>query len=123
MNDQGFADDGADIHARIERCIGVLKDNLDVAAEDAKLASLQRSDVLAFKMYLTRGRFDQAKHAASGGRFAAAGFANQPESFAAVDMKIDTVDRVDAAGPTAEQAALEWKFLGQVPDPEQWFTH
>jgi hypothetical protein len=30
---------------------------------------------------------------------------------------------MNAAGVTAEQAALEWKFLGQVPDPEQRLTH
>ena len=123
VNDQGFADDRADAHARIERGVRVLKDDLDVAAQDAKLAGIQRSDILAFETYLARGRFDQAKHAASGGRFTAAGFAYQPEGLAAPDIEIDAVDRVDAAGVTAEQAALERKFLGQVPDPEQRFTH
>jgi hypothetical protein len=38
-------------------------------------------------------------------------------------VKIDTIDGMDAAGPTAEQAALERKFLGQIPDPEQRLTH
>src|SRR5260370_885981 len=119
VNDQGLANDRADVHARIERRIRVLKDNLDVAAQDAKLGRLQRSDILAFKMDLAPGRFDQAKHATPGGRFTTAGFANQPEGFAAVDVKIDTVDRMDAAGLTAEQAALEGKFLGQIPAPAQ----
>ncbi len=123
VNDQGFANDRADVHARIERCIGVLKDNLDVAAQDAKLAGRQRPDILAFKMYLAPGRFDQAKHAAPGGRFTTAGFANQPEGFAALDVKVDTVDRMDAAGLTAEQAALERELLGQVPDSEQRLIH
>src|SRR6266446_8474077 len=123
VNDQGFANDRADVHARIERCIRVLKDNLDVAAQDAKLACLQRSDILAFKMDLAPGRFDQAKHATPGGRFTTAGCANQPEGFAAVDVKIDTVDSMDAASLTAEQAAPERKFLGQIPDPEQRLTH
>src|SRR6266550_8702727 len=123
VNDQGFANDGADVHARIERCIGVLKDNLDVAAQDAKLAGVQRPDILAFEMYLAPGRFDQAKHATPGGRLTTAGFANQPQGFAALDVKVDTVDRMDAAGLTAEQAALEREYLGQVPDSEQRLTH
>ena len=38
-------------------------------------------------------------------------------------VKIDAVDRVHAAGLTAEQAAGDRKFLGQVPDPEQRLTH
>ena len=74
-------------------------------------------------MDLARGRLDQAKHAAPGGRFAAAGFADQPERLAAVDLKIDAVDGMDAAGLAAEQAALERKLLGQVRDPEQRLMH
>jgi hypothetical protein len=65
-------------------------------------------------MDLARGRFDEAKHATPGGRFTATGLADQPEGFAAVDVKIDTVDRMDAASLTAEPAALERKFLGQI---------
>ena len=123
VNDQGFADDCADIHARIERGIGILKDDLDVAAQDAKRVGFQRPDVLVLKINLARGRLDQAKHATSGGRLATAGFADQPEGFAAIDVKIDAVDGMDAAGLAAEQAALEGKLLGEVADAEQRFTH
>src|SRR5439155_23277839 len=123
VNDQGFADDRADIHARIERGIRVLKDDLDVAAQQAEFAGPELPDILAFKMNLARGRFDQAKHAASGGGFAATGFADQAKRFAAVDMKIDAVHRMHTAGALAEQAALERKFLGEVLDPEQRLAH
>src|SRR5262249_17960662 len=54
VNDQGFADYRADAHARIERCIRVLKYDLDIAPQDAKLAGLKRSDIPAFKAYLAR---------------------------------------------------------------------
>src|SRR4029078_5190703 len=97
--------------------------DLDVAAQQAKLVRRQLPDILAFKMDVARGRLDQAKHAASGGRFAAAGFADQPQGLAAVDVKVHAVDRVDAVGVAAEQTALERKFLGQVRDPEQRLTH
>ena len=123
MNDQGFANDGADVHARVERGIGVLKDDLDVAAQQAEFAGLQRPDVAAFKMNLARGRLDQAQHATPGGRLAAAGFADQPEGFAALDVKIDAVDGMDAAALAAEQAAFKEKFLGQIFDAEQRLTH
>ena len=123
MNDQGFADDSADVHARIERGVRVLKDDLDIAAQDAKLIGLQPPDILAIKMDFARGWFDQAQHAAPGGRLAAAGFADQPEGFAALDGEIDAVDSVNAAGLAAEQAAFDRKLLGQVPDPEQRLTH
>jgi hypothetical protein len=36
IDDQRLADDRADIHARIERGVRVLKDDLDVAAQDAR---------------------------------------------------------------------------------------
>src|SRR4029079_6056086 len=123
VDDQGLADDRTDIHARIERGIRVLEDDLDVAAQQAKLVRRQLPAILAFKMDVARGRLDQAKHAASGGRFAAAGFADQPQGLAAVDVKVHAVDRVDAVGVAPEQAALERKFLGQVRDPEQRLTH
>src|SRR5690349_9292929 len=40
MNDQGLADDGADAHARIERGVGILEDDLDVAAERAQAVAV-----------------------------------------------------------------------------------
>src|SRR6202166_329145 len=123
VNDHGFADDRADAHARIERRIGVLKDDLDIAAQDAQLIGRQRPDLLAFEIDLAGSRFDQAKHATPGGRLAAAGLADKPQRFAAGDLKIDAVDRADTAGLPAEQAALERKFLGEAPDTEQPFTH
>src|SRR4029079_3453166 len=123
VDDQGLADDRTDIHARIERGIGVLEDDLDVAAQQAKLVRRQLPDILAFKMDVARGLTRQAKPAASGGRFAAAGCADQPQGLAAVDVKVHAVDRVDAVGVAAEQTALERKFLGQVLDPEQRLTH
>ena len=122
MNDQRFADDRADIHARIERRVRILKDDLDVAAQDAQRVGRERPDILAFEMDLARGRLDQAQHAAPGGRLAAAGFADQPQRLAVADLEIDAVDGMDAAGLAAEQAALERKLLGQVRDPEQWLT-
>jgi hypothetical protein len=38
-------------------------------------------------------------------------------------MKIDAIDRMNAMGMAAEQAALERKLLGQITDPEQWLAH
>src|SRR6516164_7225441 len=37
VNDQGFADDGSDAHAWVERGIGILEDDLDVATQRAQL--------------------------------------------------------------------------------------
>ena len=42
MDDQRFADDGADGHARIERGVRVLEDDLHVAAQGAQLVGCQR---------------------------------------------------------------------------------
>src|SRR4029453_6754875 len=102
---------------------GVLKDDLDVAAQDAKIVGLERADIFAVEMDFARTRFDQAKHAAAGGRLAAAGFTDQPKRFAAVDVEIDAVDRMNAGDLTAEQPALERKFLGQFCDFEQRLAH
>src|SRR5882724_10528863 len=111
VNDQRFADDVADAHARVERGIGILKDDLDIAAKRAKFFAAERADVLAVKVDLARTRFDQADHATAGGRLAATGFADQPQRFAGPDVKIDAVDRMDTSGLTPQQAAADRERL------------
>src|SRR5262249_12043970 len=79
----------------------------------------QRPDVLAFEIDVARRGLDQAQHTASGGRFAAAGFADQPERLAMADLEVDAVNRVEAGDLAAEQTAREGKPLAQLRHLEQ----
>ena len=59
MQRQRLGQDLADRHARIERGVGVLKDDLGVAAEGAQLAGIERQEIAALEADLARIRFDQ----------------------------------------------------------------
>ena len=106
MDDQRLADDRADRHARVERGVGILEDDLHVAAQRAQRLAVERDDALAFEPHLARGRLDEPQDAAPGGRLAAAGFADEPQRLAGADLEADTVDRVHLlAGAARESAA------------------
>src|SRR5262249_45938601 len=123
MNDQGLADDGADAHARVERGIGVLKDDLDVASQRAQFLAVERQHVLAVKPDLARCRLDEAEHAATGGGLAATGLADESERLARLDVKIDAVDRMDGPALALQQTGADRERLGQVADTEQRLGH
>src|SRR5215469_13989140 len=73
VNGQSLANDGADRHARIERGIRILKNNLQVARQHPQLRPVERGDVRRLKPNFSGGWLDQAQDAAAGGGFAAAG--------------------------------------------------
>ena len=50
MNLQSFADDIADAHARVERRVGILKDNLHLAPHVAQLALRHGQQIFAEKI-------------------------------------------------------------------------
>src|SRR5712671_1158308 len=95
MHHDRLGDDLADLHARIERAVRVLKDDLDAAPQRQQLLALQLSDVDAVIENFTGGRPLQPKDAPAGRRLAAAALADQPQGLAAADRKIDPVDRLN----------------------------
>ena len=116
MDDQRFADDRADGHARVERGERVLEDDLHVAAQRAQRAAGERRDDRCPRTRSRPGRLDQPQDAASGGRFAAAGFADEAQRLARGDLEADAVDRVHALDGAREQAALDREMLDQTGD-------
>ena len=95
VDDQRLADDRADRHARIERGVGVLEDDLHVARQRPQLGRrLSASDVAALEPDLARSRLDQAQDAAAGRRLAAARLADQAQRLAGSNLEADPVDRM-----------------------------
>ena len=70
VDDQRLGDDVEDLHPRIEAGVGVLEDDLHVAAELSELLAADRGDVLALEEDLARGDADAPEDGASGGRLA-----------------------------------------------------
>src|SRR5262249_17674479 len=96
MDGQCLADDSTHRHAWIKRGEWVLKDYLHIATECSERSSIERGHVLAFEPYLTRGRLDQPQDASSRRRLATAGFADEAERLAGINIEAHMVDGVDA---------------------------
>ena len=105
MQRQWLAEDLSDRHARIERGVRVLEDDLRLPAERAQCAGVEAEQVTAFETDAAGIRFDQAQHETAHGRLAAAGFADQGQRLAGIDVEADAVDRPDESGRPAEQIA------------------
>ena len=92
MNDERLLDDLARPHARVQRRVGILKDDLHVAPRGAQPFGGEREHVLAVEPHRPARRFDQPEQAAAGRGLAAARLANQPERLALVDAEAHIVN-------------------------------
>ena len=97
MNDQGFRDDLFDGEARVERGEGILKNDLQVAAQAAHFGAAGGEQVASIEPDAAGGGLDQAEDEASERAFARAGFADQAKRFAGMDVKRNAVDGADFA--------------------------
>jgi hypothetical protein len=120
MDEQRLHDDVGDGHARVERPIGVLEDDLNVAAPRAQRLRGQGDEIVAEEFDAARGRLDQAEQHAADRRLAAAGFADQAERLAQGDIETDIVDRAQQGDrPLEHDAAAHREVLGQAFDAQE----
>ena len=102
VDGEGFGEDLADCHAWIERGVRILKDDGEMAAEAAKIAGWEGEEIDGCGVFFrvvenfAGGGFEEAEEYACKGRFAGAGFADEPEGLAAVEGEGDIVE--DALG-------------------------
>src|SRR5258708_3579518 len=99
---QGFPDAFSYRHARIERTIWILKNNLELPPTGAQLGTSQCRDILAIKVYLTRSWPNKSDDGAPESSLAAAAFADQTDSFARGDGQADIIHGPDEVFCTAE---------------------
>jgi hypothetical protein len=123
VDDERLPHDGAHGHPRVQRRIGVLEDDLQIAPEGPERPLVHGRDVLPLEPHLARGRLDQAEDAPSGRRLAAARLSDQPQRLARVDLEGDAVHRVDAGHLAREEPALDREVFDQIPDAEQRLGH
>ena len=116
VDDQRLADDRAHRHARIQRRVRILEDDLHVARERTQLVFARPRDALAFEPDLARGRLDQAQDAAPRRALAAARFADNAERFAGGQIEAHAVDRMNLLDRAAEPAALDREALDEIAD-------
>jgi len=91
---------------RIERRAGVLEDHLQIAAGGEEFAGGVGGEIAAIEDDGAAGGGHQLENRAREGGFAAAGFTDEAEDFAAAHGEIDAVDGFDGADVTLQEESL-----------------
>ena len=94
----GFGKYGGDGHARVERAVGVLEDDLHFFSQAAHGFAVEFGDGLAFVVDRAVGGFYESKDGATGGCFSAAGFADEAKRFSAGNIESDSVYGANVSG-------------------------
>src|SRR5262245_57897300 len=123
VDGQAFGHDRADGHPRIERAVGVLEDDLEIAPVAAHLFGRQREQVRAVVPDGSRGGLDEPEEGAPGGGLAAAAFADEAQRFARRDLERDVVHGADVGHDPREHPFLDGKVFLQVADFDQGTAH
>src|SRR5512138_1012313 len=113
---QALTDRLADRHTGIERGIGVLEDNLHIAAHGLQLVPLELEDILTIEIDRSGSWLDQAQYCTPYRRFSAAGLAYQAESFSPLDRERNIIHCLDPAAHPLQQAAANREIFNQVLD-------
>ena len=114
VHQQRFGDDLAHGHARVERAVRVLEDDLDGAAQGAERAAVHGSEASAADADLAGGGGLERQQQAADGALAAAGFAHEAEGLARGDGEADILDGADRG-----TAGADGEMLGEAVDCEQ----
>src|SRR5690348_826782 len=121
MDLDSFADNRPHPHARIQRCVGILEDELHLTAQMTKFAAGKGGEIASVEEDLAGSWLDELEDEPAQRRFPRSRLADQPERFARDDFEVDAVDRLDAK-PLAPKQILETrgKFLAE---PDAFHQH
>ena len=105
-------------HARIEARERVLEHHLHAPAQRPERRSGEIVDALSVEHDLSRGDVEQPQHRAADRGLAAAGFADERQRLAALDVERHAVDGTDR-GRLLPEAAAQRKMLLEIVDLEE----
>ena len=124
VRDQRLGDDVAYGHARTERGKRVLEHDLHAAPLLAQPFRVESREVLAEPDDAARARLDQTEHGAAECRLAAAGFADDAERLAGMQLEAYAIDRLERHKAPPQQAAdRDREMHREVLDAEQRRAH
>jgi hypothetical protein len=96
VNDERLPHRGPDAHARVQRRVRILEDDLKVSSGAAKLGRRQRPHVHVLEDDLAGRGFDEPQDAPARRRLPRTGFTDQAEGFARLDVKRHVIHRTHA---------------------------
>src|SRR6266567_7642067 len=109
----------ADGHARIERRVRVLEDDLQRASPRAQALRVECEKVFALELDRSRGRLDQTQDQPAGGRLPATRLADQRQRLAFADLEVDAVDGTHGPALAPEDAVAQREMLDELPDAQK----
>jgi hypothetical protein len=115
---QRLRNDLAHRHARIERRVWILEDDLQLAAHVAHAAAAPIRDVLAVEDELPLGRRKKLDHGPPERRLAATGLADQAQGLACPQREVDAVDCMNLADAALEDSGGDGEVLDESLDAE-----
>ena len=118
-----LSDDVADRHPGVERGVGVLEDDLDVATQPAHLAPGRAAPVGTLEDDLARGGLLEAHEQPAQRGLATAGLADDAERLALVQVEAHAVDGLDLADRAAQHTLLDRVVLDQFLCAENDLRH
>jgi hypothetical protein len=119
VNLDPLGDDRADAHPRVQRRIGILKDDLHGAAHASELGGGEREDVLAVEADLARRRLDQPEQAAPKRGLSATGLADDAQGLPCADLQVDTFDGANDELAASEESTADRVVLGETSCDEE----
>ena len=116
MDVQTFHHRITDGRARVQRGVGVLKDNLHIPPHGLQVTALKFEDICPIQVNLSGRWLNQAQHGATDSGFAASRFAYQTQRLAFFDVKAHIVQGLHPGDDALQYAAFNGKIFFQIPD-------
>ncbi len=113
----------ADGDTRVERGIGILEDDLHLAAKIAQIVACHRRHFPSFELYRAGGRIHEPENRAPRRGLATAGFPHQSQGLPLADSEADIVDSLDLSDCLAEKPALYREVFLEPRDFEKVLAH
>lgn len=114
VDDKRFRYDARDLHARIERRIGILQDDLHARTQASQRLATEMGNVLAAEDNPALRSGNAAEHRTADGRLAGAGFAYKTKRFARCQVEAHIADGIDAPAFAEKSAGREFVIDGEA---------
>jgi hypothetical protein len=119
MNEQGFGDDAADLHPRVQAGLRILGHKLEIAPDPPELLALQLGELGALEPDSPGSRPAQLEDRARGRALAAAALPDEAERLSLRNPERHTVDGLDRRASAEDPATPRWVVHREPVDLEE----
>jgi len=114
MGQHGLLKHGTNGHTGVKGSVGILENDLHLAADFAHLGTVQLAEILTVEDNFTGGGLDELKNGLTEGGLTASGFADETKGLTAVDEKAYIVNCLDVGLNAGEKALGHREILTYI---------